>query len=409
MKIRNKITLGYVAVALLVGIVGVVASVLMEAIEEKFDEVSYEMLPVIEALEQLQVRGLQVTNAAMNYGLIATEIRNLPPGLVDAERQQEVLEEELEELGIEPYEKALQRFEELAAEHAPEYDDFLVEIRRLGNELLQQRDQFIKMKQQGVTGEAMFEAEEVMEQRVTAFLESLDHTLEHEKEEADELHEELEETIEDAIKAFLTTAAATFVGSIFLGLLIARTLSSPIMRLTKATAEIAKTKFDTRVDVQSSDEVGELAASFNQMVEDLSKTTVSKNYFESIVNSMNNSLVVLTADGIIREVNQTTCYQLGYHADELLGQPFDLIIEKEVLFQEANSDDAVDSLSFIGFINNLEIAYRTKDGQPIPVLFSGATMTDDEGKIGGYVCVAQNITELKQLGAQLHGKGNKEQ
>ena len=162
------------------------------------------------------------------------------------------------------------------------------------------------------------------------------------------------------------------------------------MKLNEATAEIAKTKFDTRVEVQSQDEVGMLAESFNQMVEDLSKTTVSKNYFESIVNSMNNSLIVLNVDGTIREINETTNYMLGYQDKELIGQNIDTAIN----IKEFGGEGSVDSLSFLGFINNMETHYRTKDGEQIPVLFSGSTITAEDGSIGGYVCVAQNISEL---------------
>ncbi len=57
--------------------------------------------------------------------------------------------------------------------------------------------------------------------------------------------------------------------ALILGVLLARTLTRPIRELTAATQAMARGKLDQRVTVRSRDEIGELAASFNQMSADL--------------------------------------------------------------------------------------------------------------------------------------------
>jgi signal transduction histidine kinase/ABC-type amino acid transport substrate-binding protein len=51
--------------------------------------------------------------------------------------------------------------------------------------------------------------------------------------------------------------------SIFIGLFISRSISKPIEQLTRATLEVAKKNFKTRVDIKTGDELEELGKAFN--------------------------------------------------------------------------------------------------------------------------------------------------
>jgi hypothetical protein len=57
--------------------------------------------------------------------------------------------------------------------------------------------------------------------------------------------------------------------------LFSKTVSLPLTRLSFAAAEIGKGKLDTVIEVESKDEIGSLANTFNQMAADLKKTTIS--------------------------------------------------------------------------------------------------------------------------------------
>ena len=46
--------------------------------------------------------------------------------------------------------------------------------------------------------------------------------------------------------------------------------------MRNAARKIGQGRLDAKIEVISKDEIGELAASFNQMVEDLKRTTVSR-------------------------------------------------------------------------------------------------------------------------------------
>ncbi|MGD2162597.1 MAG: ATP-binding protein [Anaerolineales bacterium] len=59
--------------------------------------------------------------------------------------------------------------------------------------------------------------------------------------------------------------------ALVLGLLLSRTLSRPIRELTRATKAVAQGELHQQVPVRSTDEIGELARSFNQMSRDLAR------------------------------------------------------------------------------------------------------------------------------------------
>jgi class 3 adenylate cyclase len=59
------------------------------------------------------------------------------------------------------------------------------------------------------------------------------------------------------------------IAGIFGSALLARSVTAPIARLQQGTAEVAAGNFDFRITMRSGDEIGELAASFNHMIEGL--------------------------------------------------------------------------------------------------------------------------------------------
>ncbi len=74
---------------------------------------------------------------------------------------------------------------------------------------------------------------------------------------------------------FLSALGATAV-ALLLGALLARTLTQPIRQLTAATQLIAQGQLGHQVPINTDDELGELAVSFNQMSADLARINQSR-------------------------------------------------------------------------------------------------------------------------------------
>ncbi len=70
-------------------------------------------------------------------------------------------------------------------------------------------------------------------------------------------------------RIILITCISVIFLAVMIGLFISHSISSPITRLKEAVAEIGKGKLDTRLEINSRDEVGFLANAFNKMAENL--------------------------------------------------------------------------------------------------------------------------------------------
>ena len=111
----------------------------------------------------------------------------------------------------------------------------------------------------------------------------------------------------------------------------------------------------------------------------------AQEYVDNILRSMGESLLVTDPEMRIRRVNPSALRLLGYTEEQLIGQPVGQVVEGDV----PASSIAV------------ERTYRTKSGEGISVLFSSAELRSGPGSLIGYVCLAQELTELKRTQAEL--------
>lgn len=74
-------------------------------------------------------------------------------------------------------------------------------------------------------------------------------------------------------RAIIYSAIGASLVALLLGILLARTITSPLRQLTAATKKVAAGELDQPVTVSSQDELGELATAFNQMTDSLATAT----------------------------------------------------------------------------------------------------------------------------------------
>jgi PAS domain S-box-containing protein len=206
-------------------------------------------------------------------------------------------------------------------------------------------------------------------------------------------HMAIEKEIAEARQQIFIIGLLTAAGGGFFAYLLATFISSPIKRITDATEKVANGYLNTQLMIKRNDEIGTLANAFNKMTEDLQRTTVSKDYVDSIIGSMNDTLIVVGPDARIRSVNKATYELLEYKEDELIGRDMDLIIPQEVkIFKEEGFQKLIEE----SIVVNQEIDYVTRSGKRIPMLFSSAVLKNKEGKAEGAVCIGRDVTERKQ-------------
>jgi diguanylate cyclase (GGDEF)-like protein/PAS domain S-box-containing protein len=193
-------------------------------------------------------------------------------------------------------------------------------------------------------------------------------------------------------------ALSSVVIAMALGLVISYSIFKPIARLRDAAIAVGRGKLDVRVNIQSKDELGIFAHTFNQMIEDLGQITVSKSYLDRILGSMLESLMVLSPEATIVKVNQATLKLLGYTETELLGQAIDAILSTD---HDGSFQSNVDYLLNTDGMESREATYKSQSGVEIPVACSASLIWDDANNTQGIVLVARDITDLKRAQEEL--------
>jgi NtrC-family two-component system sensor histidine kinase KinB len=100
---------------------------------------------------------------------------------------------------------------------------------------------------------------------------------------------------------------------------LTRTVVGPVRQLTRGANAIRQGHFDERIEVGSHDELGELAAAFNQMADDLSefrRTNIgevvrAKNTLEATLEALPDAVVLLDAGGQIQSMNRAAVSALA--------------------------------------------------------------------------------------------------
>lgn len=100
--------------------------------------------------------------------------------------------------------------------------------------------------------------------------------------------------------------------------LVSREQTLRIRELKIEAQKLRDSDFGRPLREDRGDELGELAGLFNTMRDRLKSTALSRDYVDSVLSSMNDAIIVTSADGRIKRINKATTHLLGYDESELL-------------------------------------------------------------------------------------------
>ncbi|ATX83104.1 PAS domain S-box-containing protein/HDIG domain-containing protein [Mariprofundus ferrinatatus] len=224
-------------------------------------------------------------------------------------------------------------------------------------------------------------------------------------------------------------AATALVGMISvtlvigLALYIMRSISANITRLHQATGLLGQGKLDTRVEVYSSDELGEIASDINSMAAGLRETIVSRDdlakevkareeaekelqqnehKYRSIFESSRDTFMLLDQNGFL-DCNDSTLHMFGCaNRGEFLGH-HPMEFSPAVQSDGTPSPEAANRHIETALINGYEMfdwTYQRKSGEifPAEVLLTRLTLDDKQLLMAS----VRDISERKRSEAKLH-------
>lgn len=172
----------------------------------------------------------------------------------------------------------------------------------------------------------------------------------------------------------------------------------PISKLSLASEKVGNNNFNVQVDIQGNDEISALGTNFNHMIERLQKTTVSRDYVDSIFASLGEMLLVTDHQGQILTANPATLNTLGYSEKELVGMAInDLLSKDNVLL----GDHEKESLIQNGDVKSIEVKFVDKNGKKVPVLVSTSLLQGSSDKQQKIVHAARDMTQQKKAAREL--------
>ncbi|MDY0394698.1 ATP-binding protein [Virgibacillus halophilus] len=182
--------------------------------------------------------------------------------------------------------------------------------------------------------------------------------------------------------------------SAILGILVARTITKPIKEMRRQAQTIARGDFSQNVNIYGTDEIGQLAVSFNDMNDRLRHTYAiveeEQRKLTSVLENMSDGVIATDVNGIVTLMNEPAAILLGKSPEDCKGRYLLDIVEmnKEQLHVATMADHGSVIFDFGDEENDLLI--RAK--------FS--TVLDEDEDTAAYILVLSDVTEQEKIEAE---------
>ncbi len=184
-------------------------------------------------------------------------------------------------------------------------------------------------------------------------------------------------------------AAALLLGYRFIGRLM-----DPIKQIIEASMKIANGKFDRRVKVQSTDEIGELAINFNHMADHLENTILqlsdSNTKFKALLTSMIDPIIAIDSNQNVILFNQSAEKLFNVNANDVMGK--DIV---EIIIEYSLDKQLIDV--FTAEPSSFEIKINQPTRKTLNINTNPIQLDYDPTRIIGIVAVIKDVTEIRRL------------
>jgi len=200
----------------------------------------------------------------------------------------------------------------------------------------------------------------------------------------------LQEVAATTVRNIVFYSALAFIIALVLALLVYRSISRPIKKLTITAKELGDGDLSRRIELTTKDELANLADTFNKMAENLSHSMVSRSYVNDIIQSMGEMLIVTDREGNIKMVNRAVGEKLGFDPEELTGDSFWHLLAGE---EREDIKESVTANRKSG--GPMETRFVSRRGDIIPVNLSYTFLTNQMDE-ESCIYVASDISMQKE-------------
>lgn len=281
MRLRSKILLGYLAMAMLIGVVGLLGYRTLKATQHEFHLALERTHPVYDALQTLRLEVVRAGERAVGPAELADG-----PSPLDLARLETVLGD---------YVRLIEQYFP-GERHLSE--DIRARVEVLGSSLSELTNPPAAELQ-----DSRLERAQRIRRQLSSLEAALGAALAGERREMDEYRQNVDANV-DAWGLKLLALAVAVMGLVAAGgWWLSLRLTRPLARLRAASERLARGEFGTRVDAHGNDDLGALERAFDRMSQELAETVVSRDDLEAIVEAISEGLMVISRDGVIMRAN----------------------------------------------------------------------------------------------------------
>jgi len=208
--------------------------------------------------------------------------------------------------------------------------------------------------------------------------------------------------------------ATLLLGSVAAAL-VARRIARPVQQLAEGAAAISRGQLNQRIEPSTADEIGRLAAAFNDMAAQLlhQRTALEeahgglrrqfeeladlKSYTDNILGSLTSGIVTIDLGGRVVTLNLAAELLTGFFRGEAAGR----YCTELFAHTPEISDLLTETLATRAPIASVPLTLRRRNGTILPIEFSTAPLKGGEGKDLGVIGVFRDVTLVRQLESDL--------
>ena len=272
MRLRFKFIISFAAIALIVLVLGVINVWMAKSVSRQFETVLNESAPSLIALGQIKSISLRMVSDAYNSTIFQPVVMRSP------KRDQLTERVEIEIKDFWQKEKELDHWisEYRKIVKGSERNALVVLLHELQGHLREIGTTLEVIMKEGIRANEISALQEVIEVTDSWLLEVVDEAIDVEIKDLN--HQNMISGFRSQRSLIYTIlfAVVSVILAVFCGIALAHVIASPIEEIKDAAQRIGAGDLDCRIKFKSNDEIGDLAVTFNRMVEALQKTTASK-------------------------------------------------------------------------------------------------------------------------------------
>jgi two-component system sensor histidine kinase VicK len=202
------------------------------------------------------------------------------------------------------------------------------------------------------------------------------------------------EQLQNINEIFINGSILALTVAVFIGILVARTITKPISEMQRQAQTMARGDFTQKVNVYGKDEIGQLAETFNDLNSRLkhSYATIEeeRRKLSSVLSNMSDGVISTDNSGAVTLVNEAAGRLLGRNPESIIG---------EFLLDVLQLEEKVVDISELQESGSIIIDFSDVTEEFI-LRANFSTVLDDQEDVTGFITVLSDVTEQEKIEAE---------